>query len=142
MIADWLLLPYSTAWLRLVRDALPALAGAGMKRTRRQEPDVPADGCRHEWARIVIASNPDPGGRWGTRCTAARKDLDNDHAAAAARARRVMIGCGVRIGGVVRCWLIDLRYWGGHQLPGARDVGLAAGAGQQPIVADAMIALW
>jgi len=117
MIADWLLLPYSTAWLRLVRDALPALAGAGMKRTRRQEPDVP--------------------GR-AARCGAARKDLDNDHAAAAARARRVMIGCGVRIGGVVRCWLIDLRYWGGHQLPGARDVGLAAGAGQQPVVADAM----
>jgi len=58
------------------------------------------------------------------------KDLDNDHAAAAARARRAMIGRGVRIGCVVRCRRIDLWYWGGHQFPGARDVGLAAGAGQ------------
>jgi len=37
-----------------------------------------------------------------------------------------MIGRGVRIGGVVRCRRIDLRHWGGHQFPGARDVGLAA----------------
>jgi len=41
-----------------------------------------------------------------------------------------MIGRGVRIGCVVRCRRIDLWYWGGHQFPGARDVGLAAGAGQ------------
>ena len=53
-----------------------------------------------------------------------------------------MIGRGVRIGCVVRCRRIDLRHWGGHQLPGARDVGLAAGAGQQPVVADAMKPLW
>jgi hypothetical protein len=41
-----------------------------------------------------------------------------------------MIGNGVGIGCVVRCRRIDLRYWDGHQFPGARDVGLAAGAGQ------------
>ena len=34
-----------------------------------------------------------------------------------------MIGRGVRIGCVVRCWRIDLRHWGGHQVLGAR-VGL------------------
>src|SRR5215468_6124953 len=79
---------------------------------------------------------------WAARCSAARKDLDNDHAAAAARARRVMIGRGVRIGGVVHCRRINLRHWSSHQLPGARDVGLAAGAGQQPVVADAMKPLW
>jgi len=44
-----------------------------------------------------------------------------------------MIGRGVRIGCVVRYWRIDRRHWGGHQLLGARDVGLAAGAGQQPL---------
>jgi len=81
---------------------------------------------------MVIASNLEPGAgrRWAARCAAARKDLDNGHAAAAARARRAIIGRGVRIGCVVRCRRIDLRYWGGHQFPGARDVGLAAGPGQ------------
>ena len=101
---------------------------------------MPANGCCQGTGRKVIGSGLDPGagGRGTARCGAAGKDLDNDHAAAAARARWAIIGRGVRIGGVVRCWLIDLRYWGGHQLPGARDVGLAAGAGQQPVVADAM----
>src|SRR5215831_1517950 len=82
---------------------------------------------------------PRAGGR-AARCGAAGKDLDNDHAAAAARAWRTMIGGGVRIGGVVR--RINLRHWSSHQLPGARDVGLAAGARQQPVVADAMKPLW
>jgi len=41
-----------------------------------------------------------------------------------------MIGRGVRIGGVARRRRIDLRHWGGHQLLGARNVGLAASAGQ------------
>ena len=61
---------------------------------------------------------------------AARKDLDNDHAAAAARAWRAMIGRGGRIGCVVCCWWLDLRHWGADKLLGARDVGFAAGAGQ------------
>jgi hypothetical protein len=38
----------------------------------------------------------------------------------------------------VRYGRINLHHWSGHQLPGARDVGLAAGAGQQPVVADPM----
>src|ERR1700741_5645230 len=75
-------------------------------------------------------------------CAAARKDLDNNHAAAAARARWAMIGHDVRIGCVVCCRRLDLRDWGAHKLLGARDVGFAAGAGQQPVVADAMKALW
>ena len=101
-------------------------------------------GGRHERTGIVIASNPDTGagGRWAARCTVARKDLDNDHAAAAARAWWAMIGRGVRIGCVVCCQRLDLRHWGGHQLPGTRNVGLAAGTGEQPIVADAMKPLW
>ena len=75
------------------------------------------------------------------RCAGADKDLDNDHAAAAARAQRAMIGRGVRIGCVVRRQRFDLRDCG-DQLLGARDIGLATGAGQQPVVADAMKALW
>jgi hypothetical protein len=51
-----------------------------------------------------------------------------------------MIGRGAWIGGVVHCRRFDLRHWSGHQLPGARDVGLAAGTGEQPVVADAMSA--
>jgi hypothetical protein len=89
--------------------------------------------------RKIIGSGLDPsvGGR-AARCAAAGKDLDNEHAAAAARAWRTMIGRGLWVGGVVRCRRINLRHWSGHQLPGASDVGLAAGTGQQPVVADAM----
>src|SRR5215469_6245884 len=102
-----------------------------MKRGQHQKRDVPENRCCRETRRIVIGSGPDPvaGGR-AARCGTAGKDLDNDHAAAAARAWRTMIGGGVRIGGVVHCRRINLRHWSGHQLPGARDVGLAAGAGE------------
>jgi len=74
----------------------------------------------------VIGSGLDPGagGRGTARCAAGRKDLDNDHAAAAARAWRTMIGRGVRIGGVVYYRRLNLCHWSSHQLPGARDVGL------------------
>src|ERR1700758_3226496 len=85
--------------------------------------------------------DPSAGGR-AARCGGAGKDLDNDPAAAAARAWRTMIGRGVRIGGDVHCRWINLCHWSSHPLPGARDVGLAAGAGQQPVVADAMKPLW
>ena len=125
----------------LLGDALAAFAGAGMKRVRCRERNVPANGCGGERTRIVIGSRPDPGtGGRAARCGAARKDLDDDHAAAAARARRAMIGRGVWIGGVVvtRCRRLDRRHWGVHQLPGTRDVGFAAGAGQQSVVANAM----
>jgi hypothetical protein len=74
-----------------------------------------------------MASNPNPGaGGRAARCSAAGKDLGSDHAAAAARARRAMIGRGVRIGGVVHCRRINLCHWSSHQLPGARDVGALA----------------
>src|SRR5215472_6493753 len=66
--------------------------------------------------------DPSAGGR-AARCGAAGKDLDNYHAAAAARAWRTMIGRGVRIGGVVHCGRINLRHWSRHQLPGARAAG-------------------
>ena len=113
-----------------------------MKSAQRRGRDVPANGCCHERTGVVIASNPDPGaGGRAARLAAAPKDLDNNHAAAAARAWRAMIGRGVRIGCVARRRWIDLRHWGGHQLPGTRNVGLAAGAGQQAVVADAMKAL-
>src|SRR5947209_10959254 len=67
-----------------------------MRRARRRERDVPAKGCCHERTRIVIASTPDPGtgGWWAARCAVTRKDFDDDHAAAATRARRTMIGRG------------------------------------------------
>ena len=74
-----------------------------IKRARRRERDVPANGCCNETTGIVIGSNPARGaGGRAARCAAAPKDLDNHHAAAAARAWRAMIGRGVRIGGVVR----------------------------------------
>jgi hypothetical protein len=119
---------------------VPTFDGAEMKWIRRRERDVPANGCCQGTGRKVIGSGLDPGagGRGTARCAAGRKDVDNDHAAAAARAWRVMIGRGVWIGGVVHCRRINLRHWSGHQLLGARDVSLAAGAGQQPVVADPM----
>ena len=49
-----------------------------------------------------------------------------------------MIGRGLRIGRVLHCRLLDLRHWYGDQVLCAGDVGLAASAGQQPVVADAM----
>jgi hypothetical protein len=81
------------------------------------------------------------GGR-GAWCAAAPKDLDNQHAAAAARARWALIGGGVGIGAVVQRERINRRHRGSDQLPGARNVGFAAGAGEQPVVADAVKSLW
>ena len=113
----------------MVRGAVPALIDAGMKEVRRRERDVPASGWCQGIGRKIIGSGLDPAGGRAAWCAAARKDLNNDHAAAAARAWRTMIGRGVWIGGVVHCRRINIRHWGGHQFPGARDVGLAAGAG-------------
>ena len=94
-----------------------------------------------ETARTIIALNPDPGaGGRAARGGAAGKDLANDHAAAAARAWRAMIGRDVRIGCITRVRWIGGRQRSGDQLPGTRNVGLAAGTGEQPIVADAMSA--
>ena len=49
-----------------------------------------------------------------------------------------MIGRGVQIGGVVRRQRINRRHWGVDQLAGACHVGLTTGAGEQPVVADAV----
>ena len=110
---------------------------------------VVVSGAGHGFGRCITETFAQLGARvFGFRgaggraawCGAARKDLDNDHAATAARTWRTMIGPGVWIGGVVHCRRLNLRHCRGHQLPGARDVRLAAGAGQQPVVADAMSA--
>src|SRR5258708_36246123 len=102
-----------------------------MRRARRRERDVPAKGCCHERTRIVIASTPDPGtgGWWAARCAVTRKDFDDDHAAAATRARRTMIGRGVRIGGVVDRRGVYRRRLGGPNARWAAGIGLAARAG-------------
>src|SRR5215469_8225861 len=65
---------------------------------------LPGDGKDGDRKSGVDAS---AGGR-AARCGAAGKDLDNDHAAAAARARQSMIGRGVRIGGIAHCRRINL----------------------------------
>src|SRR5712671_2572642 len=81
-----------------------------MKQVRRRERDVPANGWCQGTGRKVIGSGLDPsaGGR-AARCAAAAKDLDNDHAAAAAGARRAVVGRGVRIGCLI-C-RVARRFW-------------------------------
>src|SRR6516165_9372272 len=94
-----------------------------MKRGQHRGGDVPANRCCQETNRIVIASNHDLGAsRWrAAGLAAARKDLDNNHAAAAARAWPAMIGGEIRIGCVLCCRRLDVRHWGGHQLLGGCD---------------------
>src|SRR4051794_33254971 len=95
---------------------------------------------------MIIASGSNPGiaGRRTARCAAPLEELDDAHATAAAGTWRATLGCGaVRISGavclscVVRCRRLCRRLRGGDQLPGSCDIGLAAAAGEQPIVADA-----
>jgi hypothetical protein len=43
---------------------------------------------------------------------------------------------------VVLCRRIRHCHWRGDQFSGARDVGLAGGAGEQPVVTDAMEPFW
>src|ERR1700746_4061394 len=100
------------------------------------------DGARGREGRSSESGLDASAGGRAARCGAAGKDLDNDHAAPAARARRAMISRGVWIGGVVHCRRIDLCHWSSYELPSAGDVGLAVGACQQPVVADAMKPLW
>ena len=86
-------------------------------------------------------------GRRAARYAAALEDLDDDHAAAAAGTWRATLGCGAAASAVPllsciarRCRLCQ-RLRGGDQLPGACDVGFAAGAGEQPVMADAVKSL-
>src|SRR6185295_13078250 len=71
---------------------------------------------------------------------AAREGLDDDHAAAAARAWLRQHAQLLRFGGAVG---LVRRHAGrpGEQLAGARDVGRAMAIGEQSIVTDAMHAL-
>ena len=115
-----------------------------MKGERRRERDVPAEEWCNEAIRMIIASGSGTGfGRWrAARYAAALEDLDDDHMAAAARAWRAMIGgSAVSLGGIARHCRLCQRLRGGDQLPGARDIGFAAGAGEQPVVADAVESL-
>jgi hypothetical protein len=99
----------------LNNDGVPALSDGGIKRAGRRERELPASGCCNETG-VVIGLNPVPGTGGRTAwCAAAAKDLDNDHAAAAARARRPMIARAVQIGGVVRRRRLDLRTLGRHE---------------------------
>ena len=74
--------------------------------------------------------HPGAGG-WCAGLSDTTEDLDDDHAAAAAWAWRPWIG---RRGGFSRL----ARCWGGEQVPGACDIGLATGAGEQAVVPDAV----
>jgi len=86
-----------------------------------------------ETARTIIALNPDPGtGGRAARGGAAGKDLDNDHAAAAARAWRAMIGRDVRIGCITRVRWIGGRQRSGDQLPGTRMLALQPALASSP----------
>src|SRR3954454_16527220 len=110
-----------------------------MKRILRREREAPANGCCNEATGMVIASNPARGtGGRAARCATALEELDDDHASAAARACRAMIGHRVWLGGAVRCRRLCRRLRGGDQLPGSRGVGFAAGTCEQAVVADAV----
>src|SRR4051794_16840144 len=112
-----------------------------MKRAPRQEQAVPANGCCKAARGVAIASNPACGGGRAARCAATAKDLEDDHGSAAARTWRAMIGRGVRIGCIPCRRRGGLWDRGGDQLPGACDVGFAAGTCEQPIMADAVKSL-
>src|SRR3954452_16147930 len=110
------------------------ICGAGSSILRRVADAMKRS--RSSWCR-----GPDPGlwrGR-SARWRGALADLDDDHAPAATRAGRAMVCRGA--GGLIGVVVLGRRIWRqrhGNQLPGARDVGLAAGAGEQPVVSDAV----
>src|SRR5438270_7124781 len=96
------------------------------------------DDCRHGVAVLDAGTT-----RRAARRTAALEGFDDDHPPAAARAWRAMVcrrtGRLIRVVGLGR--YIPRRYGRGDQLPGTRDIGVAAGAGEQPVVADPVEAL-
>src|SRR3954462_15121017 len=94
---------------------------------------------RWSWCR---GSDPGLWRRRAARCRAALEELDDDHAAAATRAWRAMVCRGA--GGLIGVFVLGRWIWRqrpGDQLPGSCDIGLATGAGEQPVVADAVEAL-
>ena len=71
---------------------------------------------------------------WRARPSRTLEDLDDDHTTAAAGAWRTRIR--------QRSGVFDLSWCGrSEQLPGACDIGLAAGAGEQAVMTDAVEAL-
>src|SRR5438270_814117 len=96
------------------------------------------DDCRHGVAVLDAGTT-----RRAARRTAALEGFDDDHPPAAARAWRAMVcrrtGRLIRVVGLGR--YIPRRHGRGDQFPGTRDVGVAAGAGEQPVVADPVEAL-
>src|SRR4051812_50215258 len=100
-----------------------------MKGTQRREREASADGYCNETTKIVIGSKParSAEGR-SARCAAALEELDDNHASAAARAWRAMIGRGVGIGGGGCLRQINPGHRGGGQLPGAGGGGFSGGA--------------
>jgi hypothetical protein len=76
----------------------------------------------------------------GTDRTVGLEDLDDDHATTAARARCWQGKRLIRLGGSVHLGL-DEAGRHGEQLAGARKVGHAVAAGEQPIMADAVKAV-
>src|SRR5919106_4075316 len=95
---------------------------------------------RGSWGSCGLGPDPGFGPRRVARAAAALEGRDDVHAPAAGRAWRAMVGwrrgdgLGYRVG---RRW----RRGCGEQLPGAGDVRLARGAGEEPVVADAVEAL-
>src|SRR6266481_5872847 len=78
------------------------------------------------------------------RCSGSLEGPDDNHAATATRAWRAMVCCGA--GGWVRLVAlhrrIGHRHGHGDQFSGTRDIFLAGGAGEQPVVTDAVEPLW
>src|SRR5919106_494220 len=95
---------------------------------------------RGSWGSCGLGPDPGFGPRRVARAAAALEGRDDDHAPAAGRAWRAMVGwrrgdgLGYRVG---RRW----RRGCGEQLPGAGDVRLARGAGEESVVTDAVEAL-
>ena len=84
-----------------------------------------------------FACEPEVMPRRGSRLGAALERLDDDHLPAAVRARWAMIGrlCGGVAGPVV---IHRVGFGGVEEFAGTGDIGLAVGAGEQPVVTDAV----
>src|ERR671911_583675 len=107
----------------------PVAGGDGLRRA--------CDAMRGSWGSCGLGPDPGFGPRRVARAAAAPEGLDDDHAPAAARAWRTMVGwrrgggLGRRVG---RRWRLGC----GEQLPGTGNVRLARGAREEPLMADAV----
>src|SRR5260370_42566999 len=98
---------------------------------------------RASWRR-----GPAPGiGRWrAAGCAGALEGLNDDQAATAAGAWGAMVCLDAAVQARVVVLWRRIDHWRrrgrGDQFSGARDIGLEGGAGEQPVVPDAMEPLW